>query len=45
MSRIRKVRISKRAFYDMGGFSNPNLFRRDRGRGWEYYRVVDWYLR
>jgi len=34
-------RISKRLFYRMGAFKNPNLFRTDRGSGWEYYEVID----
>lgn len=29
--------ISKREFYRRGGFSNPKLFRKQRGNGWSYY--------
>lgn len=32
------VRISKRAFYDAGGFSNPRLVRLCVGRTFAYYR-------
>lgn len=32
------VRISKRAFYDAGGFSNPRLRRFSVGRTFAYYR-------
>lgn len=35
------VRISKRAFYLKGGFSNPALFRKADGRGtWSYWEMV-----
>lgn len=31
-------KITRRAFYRAGGFSNPNLVRVSRGAGWAYYR-------
>lgn len=34
-------KLSKSQWYDLGGFANPSLFRRDRGRGWEYYQDTD----
>lgn len=35
---VGRTRITKREFYDMGGFSNPRLFRRQRKSGaWQYY--------
>lgn len=33
------LKLKKRTWYEMGGFSNPKLFRVDKGRGWEYYRI------
>lgn len=33
-------RISKRHFYNLGGFANSQLFRRQRYGYWEYY--IDW---
>lgn len=33
------VRISKKTFYDRGGFSNPFLYRKQLKRGWGYYEV------
>ena len=37
--RERKERITKRKFYDLGGFSNGELFRQQsRGGAWRYYR-------
>lgn len=37
---IGYMRITKRAFYDQGGFSNPRLIRVTRSRRWAYfYRV------
>jgi hypothetical protein len=33
-------RISRRQFYDRGGFANPACVRRSSGNGWAYfYRV------
>lgn len=31
------MRITKREWYDLGGFANSNLFRRHNGRHWVYY--------
>lgn len=37
-----KERITKVEFYQLGGFSNPELFRlQSRGGAWRYYRKVD----
>lgn len=43
MQRERKKRITKKEFYDLGGFANSDLFRlQTRGRSWRYYtRAVD----
>lgn len=36
--RVGTLRISKRNFYALGGFSNPRLFRKADKRGaWNYY--------
>lgn len=36
---LGSARISKREWYRLGGFANPNLWRRQqKGRGWQYYR-------
>ena len=32
-----RYRVSKRDWYDMGGFANSILFRRHNGRHWVYY--------
>lgn len=38
MQKIRKERITKREFYDRGGFANSDLFRlQSRGGAWRYY--------
>jgi len=37
---IGKVKISRKAFYAAGGFSNPALSRKQRGSGWAYYQSV-----
>lgn len=34
-------RITKREWYRLGGFKNPDLFRKHNGRCWEYYRTRD----
>jgi hypothetical protein len=40
--KIRKERITKREFYDRGGFENSNLFRlQSRGGAWRYYINLD----
>jgi hypothetical protein len=40
--KIRKERITKRDFYDRGGFSNPALFRQQsRGGAWRYYVDIE----
>jgi len=36
--RERKKRITKKAWYDAGGFANSDLFRlQSRGGSWRYY--------
>lgn len=32
------TRISKREWAGLGGFTNPHLFRRRRGRVWHYFK-------
>jgi hypothetical protein len=32
-------KITKRAFYRLGGVQNPRLFRRQRGRTWFYFEA------
>lgn len=40
--RERKERITKKEFYDLGGFANSGLFRKQsRGGAWCYYRTLD----
>lgn len=40
--RERKERITKREFYDLGGFANSKLFRKQsRDGAWRYYRALD----
>lgn len=40
--KIRKERITKREWYDAGGFENSSLFRQQsRGGAWRYYRNLD----
>lgn len=35
-------RITRKAFYDLGGFANSNLYRKADKRGvWRYYRTFD----
>jgi len=35
-------KLTKREWYDRGGFTNPKLFRRQpKGGGWEYYQMGD----
>lgn len=42
MQRERKKRITKKEFYDLGGFANSDLFRKQsRGGEWRYYRTLD----
>lgn len=36
-------RVSKKEWYDLGGFETTGLFRKDRGKGWEYYIDLDLY--
>ena len=39
MQRERKERITKKEFYELGGFANRDLFRKQsRGGAWRYYR-------
>jgi hypothetical protein len=34
-------KISKREWYDLGGFANSNLYRKADKRGvWQYYRLA-----
>jgi hypothetical protein len=36
--KVRKERITKKEFYDRGGFANSSLFRlQTRGGSWRYY--------
>lgn len=40
--KIRKERITKREFYDRGGFANSALFRKQsRGGAWRYYVDIE----
>lgn len=42
MQRERKERITKREWYELGGFANSSLFRKQsRGGAWRYYRMID----
>lgn len=42
MQRERKERITKVEFYELGGFKNSDLFRRQsRGGAWRYCRTLD----
>jgi hypothetical protein len=42
MQRERKKRITKVEWYNLGGFANPNLFRKQsRGGAWRYYIALD----
>lgn len=42
MQRERKERITKVQWYDLGGFANRDLFRKQsRGGAWRYYRTLD----
>jgi hypothetical protein len=42
MQRERKKRITKREWYDRGGFENSALFRKQsRGGAWRYYVNLD----
>jgi hypothetical protein len=35
-------RITKREWYDLGGFANSKLFRKANARGvWSYYQIAD----
>lgn len=36
----RYIKITKKEFYRGGGFSNPNLFRKQSGNSWAYYQIV-----
>lgn len=39
---LGSMRVSKRTWYDQGGFRNPRCWRRQpRGRGWIYYIQID----
>lgn len=40
--KIRKQRITKAEWYDLGGFANSALFRlQSRGGAWRYYINLD----
>lgn len=40
--KVRKERITKVEFYNLGGFANSDLFRQQsRGGAWRYYRSLD----
>lgn len=42
MQRERKERITKAEWYELGGFANSKLFRKQsRGGAWRYYRLLD----
>ena len=42
MQRERKERITKREWYELGGFANSKRFRKQsRGGAWRYYRLLD----
>jgi hypothetical protein len=43
MSMIREwaVKISKREFYDMGGFANPKLYRKMVGGAWNHFKICN----
>jgi hypothetical protein len=36
-----RVRITKRQFYDAGGFADIRLFRKHNGRHWQYYKLTE----
>ena len=38
---INKKKISKKMFYDMGGFSNPNLYRKGVRGSWTYWECCE----
>jgi len=38
---IGSRKVTKRQWYAAGGFANPLCWRRDRGRGWEYFIRVE----
>jgi hypothetical protein len=41
--KTRKERITKKEFYDLGGFANSALFRlQSRGGAWRYYRNLEY---
>jgi len=41
--KIRKERITKAEWYDLGGFEHPALFRQQsRGGAWRYYKNLDY---
>lgn len=31
------IQYSRKRWYEMGGLSNPKLFRRQRGNSWSYW--------
>lgn len=38
----RKERITRKEFYELGGFANPALFRKQsKGGAWRYYVNLD----
>ena len=38
MKRTVKTKVTKRYWYDvLGGFANPNCFRKHNGKVWEYF--------
>ena len=38
MRRETKIKVTKRHWYDvLGGFENPNCFRKHNGKCWEYF--------
>lgn len=41
--RERKVRLTKREWYALGGLAEPGLFRKQsKGGAWRYYRSLEY---
>lgn len=36
------LRITKKEWYKLGGFSNPALYRKHNGRNWEYFYLPNY---
>lgn len=39
---INRERLSKRQWYNLGGFANPVLYRKQVGGAWHYFRATDY---